>query len=236
MAYIKFESLILFEDDNYMVINKPAGIASLEDRTNEVNVLQMAKKYWSDAQLCHRLDKETSGALAIAKTPEAYRDLSIQFEERKVIKVYHAIADGIHTFENLRIDQPLSSNHKGVVRIDRSGKKSVTLINTLDTFKIHSLLECKPLTGRMHQIRVHLAAVSASITGDQLYGGKPLLLSKIKRNYTFGKWKEESPLIRRVALHAESLAFKARKGNEIKVSAPYPKDFAVAIKQLGKHQ
>jgi len=236
MAYIKFESLILFEDDDYIVINKPAGVASLEDRSHEANVLQMARKYWSAAQLCHRLDKDTSGVLAIAKNPEAYRDLSMQFEARKVVKIYHAIADGIHRFENLMINQPLSANQKGVVHVDRFGKESATLVNTLDTFKIHSLLECRPLTGRMHQIRVHLAAVGASIAGDELYGGKPLLLSKVKRNYTLGKWKEEAPLIRRVALHAESLSFKAKSGEQIMATAPYPKDFAVALKQLRKYE
>lgn len=235
MAYIKFESLILFEDDDYIVINKPSGFASLEDRSNEVNILQMARKYCSDAQLCHRLDKETTGALAIAKNPEAYRELSIQFEERRVDKIYHAIADGIHTFKNVRIEHALSVSPKGIVRIDRSGKDSVTVVNTLDTFKIHTLLECRPFTGRMHQIRVHLASVGAPISGDELYGGKPLLLSKVKRKYSLGKWKEESPLIRRVALHAEALDFSLLNGERIKVEAPYPKDFTVALKQLKKY-
>jgi 23S rRNA pseudouridine955/2504/2580 synthase len=236
MAKIRFDTLVLFEDDDYIVINKPAQVASLDDRNEDINILKLAKSYTPTPQLCHRLDKETTGALAIAKNPEAYRSLAIQFEDREVGKIYHAIADGIHSIKNLTIDQPLTPGVKGVVRIDRSGKDSVTIVNTLETFKMHSLLECKPLTGRMHQIRVHLASVGAPISGDQTYGGKPLLLSDIKKKYKLGKWKEESPIIRRTALHAHALEFNSMNAKIIKVEAPYPKDFAVAVKQLKKYE
>jgi 23S rRNA pseudouridine955/2504/2580 synthase len=236
MAKIRFETLILFEDDDYLVINKPAQVASLDDRNEDINILKLAKNYTAAPQLCHRLDKETTGALAIAKNPEAYRALAIQFEEREVGKIYHAITDGIHSMKNLTIDEPLSQGSKGVVRIDRSGKESVTIINTLETYKIHTLLECRPLTGRMHQIRVHLASAGAPISCDQTYGGKPLMLSSIKKKYKLGKWQEESPIIRRTALHAHSLEFRSMKGTKVKVVAPYPKDFAVALKQLKKFE
>src|SRR5690349_22533791 len=92
---IKFEDIVLFENDNYVVVNKPAFIATLEDRNEPLNLLGLARQYYPDAQVCHRLDKETSGALAIARNPEAYRNLSIQFEKREVTKVYHAVADGL---------------------------------------------------------------------------------------------------------------------------------------------
>jgi 23S rRNA pseudouridine955/2504/2580 synthase len=236
MAKIKFESLILFEDNDYIVINKPAQIASLQDRNDEINILQLAKTYTATPQLCHRLDKETTGALAIAKNPEAYRDLAIQFEDRKVNKTYHAIADGIHTLSNQTIDKPLAPGVRGVVKIDPSGKESVTIVNTIKTFKMHSLLECRPLTGRMHQIRVHLASVGAPISCDNTYGGKPLMLSEIKKKYKLGKGKEENPIIKRTALHAYALEFSSLCANKIKVEAPYPKDFAVAIKQLEKYE
>ncbi len=236
MAKIKFEDLILYEDDNYIVINKPSQVSSLNDRNEDINILKLAKNYTETPQLCHRLDKDTTGALAIAKDPEAYRLLAIQFEERKVKKVYHAIADGIHTFQNLTVNEPLGPGHKGKVKIDRNGKDSITIFDTLETFKIHSLLECKPLTGRMHQIRVHLAHIGASISGDETYGGKPLFLSHIKKRYNLGKWEEESAIIRRTALHAFSLGFNKTDGGKVEITAPYPKDFAVALKLLKKYE
>ncbi len=88
MKYPNFKDLILFENDDYIVVNKPPFIASLDERgaAGEVNILRLAKQYSADAQVCHRLDKETSGAIVIAKNPEAYRNLAMQFERRKVKK------------------------------------------------------------------------------------------------------------------------------------------------------
>src|SRR6476469_110324 len=96
-----FKDLIVFENDDFILINKPPYIATLDERNasardNSLSILRLAKAYSEDAQVCHRLDKETSGVLAIAKNPEAYRHLSMQFERRKVEKVYHAVVDGIH--------------------------------------------------------------------------------------------------------------------------------------------
>jgi len=87
MKVPKFADLILFEDDDIIVVNKPPFISSLDEREGgEVNMLRLAKAYSEDAQICHRLDKETSGALIIAKNPEAYRTVSMQFEKRQVKK------------------------------------------------------------------------------------------------------------------------------------------------------
>ena len=88
---IEFEDIILFEDENYVLVNKPPFLSTLEDRNEKVNLLRLARTYTPDAQVCHRLDKDTSGVLAIAKNPEAYRHLSIQFEKRQVTKLYHAV-------------------------------------------------------------------------------------------------------------------------------------------------
>ena len=106
MKYPNFKDLILFENDDYIVVNKPPFIASLDERTSgaEVNILRLAKQYHDDAQVCHRLDKETSGAIVIAKNPDAYRSLSMQFERRKVNKIYHAVVDGQYQFDNLFIE------------------------------------------------------------------------------------------------------------------------------------
>lgn len=239
MERFQFEDIILFESDDYIVINKPAGIATLEDRNlmSSSNILEMARSYHADAQVCHRLDKETSGALAIAKHPEAYRALSMQFEARTVIKLYHAVCDGIHDFKEKKIDEPIFSLSKGLVRLDRGkGKPAQTIVDTLKAYKLHTLVACQPLTGRMHQIRIHLSSVDAPIVGDEQYGGKPLYLSKIKRRFNLKKDTEEQPLIKRIALHAFSLGFEALGAQEIiKIEAPYPKDFSVLIKQLDKN-
>src|SRR5690606_7285907 len=88
----KFVDMIIYEDDNLIVINKPPFVASLDEREGgEINILRLAKKYHADAQVCHRLDKETSGILLIAKNPETYRSVSIAFERRRVDKIYHAV-------------------------------------------------------------------------------------------------------------------------------------------------
>jgi 23S rRNA pseudouridine955/2504/2580 synthase len=91
-----FATMILFEDDDYIIINKPPFISSLEDRNDEINILLLAKKYHEDAQLCHRLDKETSGVLIISKNQDAYKFMNKQFEGRRIEKEYHAISDGLH--------------------------------------------------------------------------------------------------------------------------------------------
>ena len=237
MGKLKFEELILFENDNYIVINKPAFVASLDDRNDEINVLGLAKRYNPQAQLCHRLDKETSGALAIAKKPEAYRALSLQFEKREVIKEYHAVVEGIHSFNNLTIDAPIFMSGKGTVRIDNQrGKMSSTTVNTLKAFRVHTLLACFPHSGRMHQIRIHLAYRKAPIIGDLIYGGRQFYLSSIKKHYHLKKGTEELPLIKRIALHARQLEFKDLTGKGLKIDADYPKDFSVLLKQLEKNR
>ena len=235
MAKMKFEDLIIWEDNNYIVINKPAFISTLADRNDTVNILEMAREYHEDAQVCHRLDKETTGALVIAKNPEAYRHMSIQFENREVSKIYHAVTDGIHDFDNKEVDRSILKLGNGTVRIDYKGKEAQTFFNTLKVYTAHTLVECKPITGRMHQIRVHLSSIEAPITGDEMYGGKPLYLSAIKRKYNLKKWTEEQPLIKRLALHAHSLSFKSLDGKELSIEAPYPKDFRVLVDQLDKN-
>ena len=231
-----FEELILFEDSDYFVINKPAFVSSLEDRVDPNNLLKIAKKYHDNSILCHRLDKETSGALIIAKNMDAYKWMSQQFESRQIKKRYHAIVDGIHDFKKIKLELPISTLAKGSVKIDnREGKRSATIINTVKVFKKHSLVSCQPITGRMHQIRIHLSSLNAPITGDDLYGGKPFYLSSVKRNYKISKYDEERPLINRIALHANSLKFKKISGDMEIVTAPYPKDFRALITQLEKN-
>jgi len=219
-------SLILFEDEDFFLLNKPPHTATLDERHQDKgdSMLRMAKEYHPDAQAGHRLDKETSGVLLFAKHPAAYRHIAMQFEHRQVGKVYHAVVGGIHHFEGILVNLPILPLKTGVVKIDREeGKDAETLFNTLDVYKAHSLIECMPFTGRMHQIRIHLQCLKAPIVMDYLYGGPEIYLSQFKRKFKMAKDTEEQPLIQRVALHARSLHFEGMKGTAIQVEAPYPK-------------
>ncbi|PTS98257.1 RNA pseudouridine synthase [Pedobacter sp. HMWF019] len=237
MKYPSFKDLILFENDDYIVVNKPPFVASLDERggSGEVNILRLAKQYSSDAQVCHRLDKETSGAIVIAKHPDAYRHVSMQFERRKVNKVYHAVVDGQFVFNDLFVDLPILNDGNKNVTIDRQeGKRAETYFNSIKYYKHYTLVECKPVTGRMHQIRIHLATQRASICGDIMYRGKPVYLSNLKKGYRIAKDDEEQPIMKRFALHAKHLVFKGMDDQDIVIEAPYPKDFATLIKLLDK--
>ncbi|MBI1300627.1 MAG: RNA pseudouridine synthase [Alphaproteobacteria bacterium] len=234
MKKIEFKDLILFENDDYIVVNKPPYLSTLDDRHEAQNMLHLARLYSPDVQVCHRLDKETSGCLVFAKHADAYRHMAIQFENRSVHKIYHAVVDGVHEFRQTRVDRNLLANNKGVSKVSAEGKPALTYFDTLRTYFHHSLIACNPITGRMHQIRVHLAFLGAPICGDELYGGKPLYLSRIKRKFNLKKGTDEEPIMRRVSLHAFSIGFSLLDGSPITVEAPYAKDFGVLIKQLEK--
>ncbi|ADR23343.1 RNA pseudouridine synthase [Marivirga tractuosa] len=237
MYYKSLKPLIIEESEDYIFINKPPFVSTLADRNDTVTILSLVKKYNDDYQICHRLDKETSGVLLVAKNPEAYRNASMQFEHRQVEKIYTAIVDGLHQFKDEEVNLPLHTTASGYVKIShRQGKNAKTIFNTIETFKKHTLVACRPETGRMHQIRVHLASLNASITGDETYGGQPLYLSSFKRNFVRGKEKEEHPIIKRFALHAVSISLTDLKGKVVSVEAPYPKDIEVALKQLRKNR
>ncbi|GAB3536109.1 RluA family pseudouridine synthase [Pontibacter brevis] len=238
MKYPVFKDLIIFENEDFIVVNKPPFLSTLEDRTpNTTNLLKIARQYNPDLQACHRLDKDTSGCLAFAKNAEAYRHLSMQFEAREVYKVYHAVTWGTHKFEEQLVDRAISPSAKGVARLSPQGKPAETYFNTLENYSRHTLVECLPVTGRLHQIRVHLAYLKAPIVNDALYGGEPLYLSSLKpkRGYNLKQQTEELPLIKRFALHSFNLGFVLMDGEPVKVEAPYPKDFAVLVKQLQAH-
>lgn len=235
--HIRFSELILHEDDHIIVINKPQGISSLDDKGNR-NIQEMANDYFSGVQLCHRIDKMTSGVLLLAKSPDVYRTISLQFQYREVEKEYHALVKGVHFLENHLIDIPLLiGTNKKVFPHRNDGKKAETYVTTLEQFRRYTLMLCKPVTGRMHQIRAHLTSMGSPIVGDVLYGGEDLMLSDLKRNYKYsGRKLMESPLNLGFLLHAHSLTFTHPSSKEkITVEAPYPKYFEVTLKQLRKY-
>lgn len=237
MKNFKFKEQIIFENTNYLAISKPAGVSSLHERIGLANsVIEQAKKYNENLQLCHRLDKETSGVLLLSKHPKAYSHAAVSFEKRKVKKVYHAISDGVHSFKDLLIDLPLITTRSGRSAINRQkGKPSKTIVNSIENFCHFTLLECRPESGRQHQIRIHLASQNAPITADEIYGGKIPFLSRFKRSFTANKREEERPMIERFALHAYSLELNDMDGAPMKIVADYPNDFGVFVKLLRKY-
>lgn len=235
MKKLTFQDLIIFENADYLAINKPSGVSTLEDRVDQTNILSTAKEAFPDIQVCHRLDKETSGVLVLAKNPEGYKHLSLQFQNRVVEKNYHAIVHGQTNFNDYLVDLALTVKGQGMVKWEsKFGKDSKTYFSTLQRFKSCSLVECKPITGRRHQIRVHLKYAGHSIVADTLYDGELVYLSQLKRKYNPGR-REEKPMINRVALHAFSISFKLLDGNTQFIEAPYPKDYQIILKQLQKY-
>ena len=238
------DDIVLFENEHVLVINKPPGISTLEDRKDDINVLSKVKELIPQIKNCHRLDKYTSGALLFAKNPDTYRSISLQFQNREVKKVYHAVVHGQTEFAEYQVNVPIIVKNTGIVHFDtRKGKESSTTFNTLKKYRTCSMVECRPLTGRKHQIRVHLKYCQHPIIGlvgafrgrrVSDYGGQQIFLSQLKRKFNKSA-SEERPLISRMALHAYSLGFKLPDGKSLNVEAPYPKDFTILLKQLEKY-
>lgn len=233
---IQFKDLILFEDEDILLINKPLDVASLADKSQQ-NIHFLAKEYDEGLRLCHRLDKNTSGVLLLCRTDENYRNISIQFEKRKVKKTYHTLVGGIQQFENMEVDLPIYiSTNKKVSISHANGKPSKTIFDTSEVFRNYTLLNCYPVSGRMHQIRVHLSAVSCPIVGDTLYGGEDIYLSSLKRHYKYSIRKEERPINHGYLLHARKLSFAHPKSGEtMEIEAPYYKNFETSLKILRKY-
>lgn len=238
MKRLHFPDLIAYEDQDYLFINKPPYQAALHERqpgNAPLSLLEMGRDYHPDLSPCHRLDKETSGVMAFAKHQEAYRHMAIQFQEREVTKVYHAVVEGVQDFEDTAVMLPLYARRNGTAMIDKGrGKEAITIYKTLQPFTHHTLVACMPITGRMHQIRIHLAYLQAPIVMDETYGGRPLYLSQIKRHFNLKKGQEEKPLIQRVALHAKYLRYTGLDGKENTVEVDYPKDIRALLNQLEK--
>lgn len=229
------QELISFEDDQYIVINKPPHLSTLEDRNDPQHVLGIFRAIYPEIQVCHRLDKETSGALLLAKTDLAYKEAALLFQERQVEKVYHALVKGHFPDEVIQVDMPLRTTGSGRVRIDqRLGKEAITLFRPKEYIGKYTLVEAKPLTGRTHQIRVHLAYLEFPICGDEYYGGEPIFLSQLKKNYKPKADQEERPLFSRVALHAHSLSLNPIKNTSITQYCEYYSDLSMIIRKIRK--
>jgi RluA family pseudouridine synthase len=234
-------SLVLYADDSLLVINKPAGLPALPDgyQAEAPHLRSVLEPVYGRLWMVHRLDRDTSGVVVLARSPQAHRVLNTQFQERQTAKIYHALVIGSPGWEERLVDAPLlpdgDRRHRSIVSVQ--GKPAVTLFRVLERFSGYALVEAQPKTGRTHQIRLHLAHLGHPIVADGLYGdGEGLFLSALKPGYRVGK-AGESALLGRLGLHAWSLAFAhPLNGEQVSFIAPYPDDFQAALRQLRKYR
>jgi len=210
---------VVYEDKKLLVIDKPAGIAvhgGSGISHGVIELLRAARPDLKDLSLVHRLDRETSGCLVIAKKRSALRALHEKFREGIVEKNYLALVVGDWQFGEQLIDAPLLVTHrKGGERhviVSPDGKAAQTRVRLSKTYGKFSLVQCSPLTGRTHQIRVHLQSAGFPIAGDDRYGDP----DANKRVKALG--------LARLFLHAQSISFPDEHGNELHFAAPLPDD------------
>jgi RluA family pseudouridine synthase len=243
---------VLHEDEDLFALDKPARLLTSPDRydANRPNLMRIlhrdierkapwaAERNLSYLSNAHRLDFETSGVLLLAKNKAALVALADEFGGSRAEKTYVALVEGTPPEDSFRSEAKLAPHpvKVGLMRVDpKRGKKSQTDFTVLEKFVGYTLVRCKPLTGRTHQIRVHLAHMKLPIVSDELYGGAPLYLSQLKRDYRQSRERQEQPLIRRQALHAESLTItQPRTAVRTRIEAPWPDDLQVALKYLRK--
>ena len=234
-----------------LALSKPARLLTSPDRydPDRPNLMKLLHRDvergapWAKKRIgltylmnAHRLDFETTGIILLAKTKPVLVALANQFGSEKPVKTYVALVRGSMHQDTFEIEAKIAPHPVkiGLMRVDeKSGKRSRTEFTVRERFKGYSILECRPLTGRTHQIRVHLQYLGLPILGDSTYGGPQLLLSTLKKDYHLKPKKVERPLISTLALHAEKLVLSHPvTGNEISIEAPWPKDLKVAAKYL----
>lgn len=239
---------ILHEDDDLVVLNKQANIIVHPGRGARnwsgtlTNALLFHFGSLSQAGgdvrpgIVHRLDRDTTGVLLVAKNDRVHQNLALQFERRKVVKEYLALTYGLPDRDSDYIEKPIGHHpnirEKMAIRDDpRFGKSAVTFYEVAEKFAGYGCIRLRPRTGRTHQIRVHLAHVGCPIIADQPYSGrKELRLSELK-SLTAGE--EDAVLIARQALHAHKLRFYHPTTRQVMdMTAPIPSDMAGTLEVL----
>ena len=209
------EGQVLYEDKRLLVLNKPAGLAvhgGSGISHGVIELLRAARPDIHDLSLVHRLDRETSGCLVLAKRRSALRELHAQFRAGTVEKNYLALVAGDWQLGDQVVDAPLLVEHrkKGErhVVVSDAGKPAQTKMRLSRTFGKFSLLQCQPLTGRTHQIRVHALHLGHPIAMDDRYGDPEANAAAAKLG------------LRRLFLHAQSISFPDSSGNDLHFTAP----------------
>jgi len=231
---------VLYEDGEHIVINKPAGYPVLPARDGGQRLLYDSLVWMLNRDipaggpylrphLVHRLDRQTSGVLIVAKNMESSRSLGRQFERGGVQKRYVAIVEGRLPRDEIRVEIPLSEAPSSVLRMrpdQKAGKRALSLVKLKERFRHFSLVEVLPLTGRQHQIRVHLAAIGYPLAVDFLYGRRDRLTeSDLKAIVGARRIRAAGALLERCPLHAAAIAYRHPVSSEpMRMEAPLPED------------
>jgi 23S rRNA pseudouridine1911/1915/1917 synthase len=215
---------IVYEDDDILVVDKPAGIAAHHGSGThgQPTLADFARAHTTDPDpdrpgIVHRLDRDTSGLMVIAKSAEAKLAMQKQFAGRSVHKTYRLLAVGRLEPEEAIINLPLDRDPAHPLRraVVASGRDAVTRYRTIGNYPGYTLVEAFPETGRTHQIRVHFAAVGHPVAGDTLYGA-PIHSLGLKRQF----------------LHAAALEFDAPSGQHLRLTSELPADLAKVLREL----
>lgn len=241
---------ILFQDEWLAVLNKPPEMVVHPAKGNWSGTLVNALQWHFREQLStengqlragivHRLDKDTSGVILVAKDDRTHRELAMQFETRKVFKEYVAIASGELGRDSDYIEGALKMHPHDRLRVivssDPDAKGALSYYEVLERFRGFTLVKVQPRTGRTHQIRVHLLHVGAPVLADKIYSGRDQL--KLSDLLPGLPPEEDEVLIQRQALHAYRLRFRhPRTGNWIEAEAPLPADMRRVLEALRQHR
>lgn len=229
---------ILFQNDQFIAVNKPSGLLSIPDRLGqELSLKDILKERFASIYTVHRLDRDTSGIIVFAKSEESHKQLSQLFEGREMEKYYQGLVYGIPVNDSGNIDAPIMEHPGKTTRMmtHAKGKISSTDYTVLESFRLFSWMEFRIHTGRTHQIRVHMQHIGHPIVCDETYGeAKPILLSTLKKNFKLAKIaEEEKPILSRLALHSHRLKFNLN-GEDFDLEAELPKDLRAVLQQLRK--
>jgi RluA family pseudouridine synthase len=207
---IQFETV--FEDDDYVVVNKPSGLLTMPGRgpaAREKNLLALLTQALKRPMfVVHRLDKDASGLILFAKNAAAHRYFSILFETKEIKKKYLVAVEGNVTEKRGEVDKPIQPYGSGRMGVGFYGKDSISRYEVLERYKRATLLEVDLITGRRHQIRVHMYYIKHPVIGDRLYGDKA-----------------KQAAYPRLMLHSYSLEFKDPAGKKKTFRSDPPKDF-----------
>ncbi|MDK1030545.1 MAG: RluA family pseudouridine synthase [Planctomycetia bacterium] len=238
---------VIYEDEHILAVNKPAGLIVHPGRGNPTGTLANALAYhakrlstlagpWRPG-IVHRLDRDTTGVILVAKDDTAHAHLSRQFEHRSVHKEYLAVVEGELELISDRIEKPLGRDahiRERYAVAKSGGKAAESFYEVAERFRGFTLLRVSPKTGRTHQIRIHLASIGHRVVADKQYGSRSSIsIADLTGDETAGT----EPIIQRQALHAHRIRFRHPiTGDEMELHAPLPEDMQRLLEALRRYR